>query len=80
MSHKSVWAVGSFCRTFSKSDEHGRHGGRNPLRSLIGAERYERAPEERAMHRNGHRPRRRDTRTGEIELQIPKLPRARRAS
>jgi transposase-like protein len=40
---------------------------------LIGAERGERRPEDRATHRNGYRPRRWDTRAGELELQIPKL-------
>ena len=40
---------------------------------LIGAERGERKPDERATHRNGYRSRRWDTRAGEIELQIPKL-------
>ena len=40
---------------------------------LIGAELGERRPEDRATHRNGYRPRRWDTRAGEIELQIPKL-------
>ena len=40
---------------------------------LIGAERGERRPEDRATHRNGYRPRRWDTRAGEIELQIPRL-------
>ena len=39
---------------------------------LIGAERGERS-EDRATHRNGYRPRRWDTRAGELELQIPKL-------
>src|SRR5947208_673085 len=39
---------------------------------LIGAERGER-PDDRATHRNGYRPRRWDTRAGQIELQIPKL-------
>jgi putative transposase len=39
---------------------------------LIGAERGERT-EDRATHRNGYRPRRWDTRAGEIELQIPKM-------
>ena len=39
---------------------------------LIGAEHGERTPD-RATHRNGYRTRRWDTRTGEIELQIPKL-------
>ena len=40
---------------------------------LIGARLGERRPEDRATHRNGYRPRRWDTRAGEIELQIPKL-------
>src|SRR6476620_2922593 len=40
---------------------------------LIGAERGERRPEDRATHRNGYRSRRWDTRAGEIELQIPKI-------
>ena len=40
---------------------------------LIGAERGERRPEDRATHRNGYRQRRWDTRAGEIELQIPKI-------
>jgi putative transposase len=39
---------------------------------LIGAEHGERTPE-RLTHRNGYRPRRWDTRAGELELQIPKL-------
>src|SRR3954452_10410825 len=39
---------------------------------LIGAELGERS-EDRATHRNGYRPRRWDTRAGEIELQIPKI-------
>ena len=39
---------------------------------LIGAEHGERT-EDRATHRNGYRPRRWDTRAGEIELAIPKL-------
>jgi putative transposase len=39
---------------------------------LIGAARGERR-EDRATHRNGYRPRRWDTRAGEIELQIPKI-------
>src|SRR5215217_2575913 len=39
---------------------------------LIGAELGERTPD-RATHRNGYRPRRWDTRAGEIELAIPKL-------
>jgi putative transposase len=39
---------------------------------LIGAGRGERT-EDRATHRNGYRPRRWDTRAGEIELQIPKI-------
>src|SRR5688500_19074726 len=38
---------------------------------LIGAERGERRPEDRATHRNGYRPRRWDPRAGEVELQIP---------
>jgi len=41
--------------------------------AMIGAERGERRPEDRATHRNGYRPRRWDTRAGEIELQIPKI-------
>src|SRR3954463_3956523 len=41
--------------------------------ALIGAERGERRPDDRATHRNGYRARRWDTRAGEIELQIPKL-------
>jgi putative transposase len=40
---------------------------------LIGAELGERRPEDRATHRNGYRPRRWDTRAGEIDLQIPRL-------
>src|ERR671924_1105006 len=40
---------------------------------LIGAERGERRPQDRATHRNGYRPRRWDTRAGEVELQIPKI-------
>jgi transposase-like protein len=40
---------------------------------LIGAERGERRPEDRATHRNGYRARRWDTRAGEVELQIPKI-------
>jgi putative transposase len=40
---------------------------------LIGAQRGERRPEDRATHRNGYRQRRWDTRAGELELQIPKL-------
>jgi putative transposase len=40
---------------------------------LGGAEFGERRPEDRAAHRNGYRPRRWDTRAGEIELQIPRL-------
>ncbi len=42
------------------------------IAELIGAERGERT-EDRATHRNGYRPRRWDTRAGEIELQIPKI-------
>src|SRR3954454_15684088 len=40
---------------------------------LIGAEHGERRPDDRVTHRNGYRPRRWDTRAGEIELQIPKI-------
>src|SRR5512133_2154993 len=40
---------------------------------LIGAERGERRPEDRATHRDGYRARRWDTRAGELELQIPKV-------
>jgi transposase-like protein len=40
---------------------------------LVGAGHGERKPEDRVTHRNGYRPRRWDTRAGEIELQIPKL-------
>src|SRR3954467_10273826 len=39
---------------------------------LIGAAHGERT-EDRVTHRNGYRPRRGDTRAGEIELQIPKI-------
>ncbi len=39
---------------------------------LIGAKLGERT-EDRATHRNGYRPRRWDTRAGEVELQIPKI-------
>jgi putative transposase len=39
----------------------------------IGAELGERRPEDRVTHRNGYRPRRWDTRAGEVELQIPKI-------
>src|SRR5204863_8248515 len=39
---------------------------------LVGAEWGERTPD-RATQRNGYRPRRWDTRAGELELQIPKL-------
>jgi transposase-like protein len=42
------------------------------ISELIGAERGQRT-EDRATHRNGYRPRRWDTRAGEIELQIPKM-------
>src|SRR5688500_14392002 len=35
---------------------------------LIGAERGERQPADRATHRNGYRARRWDTRAGEVEL------------
>ncbi|MCC7024341.1 MAG: IS256 family transposase [Thermomicrobiales bacterium] len=40
---------------------------------LVGAAHGERNPDERLTQRNGYRPRRWDTRAGEIELQIPKL-------
>jgi putative transposase len=43
------------------------------ISELIGAERGERRPDDRATHRNGYRARRWDTRAGEIELQIPKI-------
>jgi len=39
----------------------------------VGAELGERAPGERTTQRNGYRPRRWDTRVGEIELAVPKL-------
>jgi hypothetical protein len=39
--------------------------------ALIGTQRGERRPEDRATRRNGYRPRRWDTRAGELELQIP---------
>jgi transposase-like protein len=42
------------------------------ISELIGAQHGERT-EDRATHRNGYRPRRWDTRAGEIELQIPKI-------
>jgi putative transposase len=45
---------------------------RAEVSELIGAGHGERT-EDRATHRNGYRPRRWDTRAGEIELQIPKL-------
>jgi len=47
---------------------------------LIGAERGEHRPDDRATHRNGYRPRRWDTRAGEIELQIPKIRQGSRSS
>src|SRR6059036_496813 len=40
---------------------------------LVGAERGERAPEERLTHRNGYRTRLWSTRAGELELAIPKI-------
>jgi putative transposase len=40
---------------------------------LVGAERGERAPEERLTHRNGYRLRPWSTRAGELELAIPKI-------
>jgi putative transposase len=42
------------------------------ISELIGAQHGERT-EDRATYRNGYRPRRWDTRAGEIELQIPKM-------
>src|SRR5204863_6131745 len=45
------------------------------ISELIGAQLGERT-EDRATHRNGYRPRRWDTRAGEIELQIPRSARA----
>ena len=42
------------------------------ISELIGAQRGERT-EDRVTHRNRYRPRRWDTRAGEIELQIPKM-------
>jgi putative transposase len=41
--------------------------------ALTGAELGERAPDRRHAQRNGYRPRRWDTRVGELELAIPKL-------
>jgi hypothetical protein len=41
--------------------------------ALTGAELGERAPDRRQAQRNGYRPRRWDTRVGELELAIPKL-------
>ena len=41
---------------------------------LAGAELGERAPGRRSAQRNGYRERRWDTRVGEIELAIPRLP------
>jgi transposase-like protein len=40
---------------------------------LIGAERGERRPRDRATHRNGYRAREWQTRAGTVDLQIPKL-------
>src|SRR5215217_3509898 len=40
---------------------------------LVGAERGERRPQDRATHRDGYRSRRWDTRAGEVELQIPRI-------
>src|SRR5213592_1785848 len=42
------------------------------ISELVGAQLGERT-EDRATHRNGYRPRRWDTRAGEVELQIPKI-------
>ena len=41
--------------------------------ALTGAELGERAPDRRQTQRNGYRPRRWDTRVGELELAIPRL-------
>jgi putative transposase len=41
--------------------------------ALVGAERGERRPDDRATHRNGYRAREWQTRAGTVELQIPKL-------
>ena len=43
---------------------------------LIGAEHGERRPEDRATHRTGYRPRRWDTRAGEVELGSPRSAKA----
>src|SRR5436190_22657075 len=43
------------------------------ISELVGAERGERAPEERLTQRNGYRTRGWSTRAGELELAIPKL-------
>src|SRR3954449_155481 len=40
---------------------------------LIGAERGQRRPDDRATHRHGYRSRRWDTRAGEINLEIPMI-------
>lgn len=42
------------------------------VEALIGAARHERT-EERTTYRNGHRPRKLDSRLGTLELKIPKL-------
>ena len=44
----------------------------------IGAELGEVAPDQRATHRNGYRPRAWETRVGELELLVPKSGRGRR--
>ena len=51
----------------------GRRGADGVKSPSSSARLGERRPEDRATHRNGYRPRRCDTRAGEIELQIPKL-------
>ena len=44
------------------------------IAQLAGAELGERVPERRLAQRNGYRDRRWDTRVGEIELAIPRIP------
>ncbi len=60
-----VDVIASRCARWRRDD-----GGRGS--ELIGAAYGERT-EDRATHRNGYRPRRWDTRAGEVELQIPRL-------